>query len=51
MAPIIRTGRSEKCGMAVCTETLAERGEPFLSKVCKSLRLYMASYPKGSVVH
>jgi hypothetical protein len=32
MAPIIRAGRSEKRGMAVCSETLAEGGEPFLSK-------------------
>jgi hypothetical protein len=32
MAPIIRAGRSGKRGMAVRTETLAERGEPFLSK-------------------
>jgi len=30
MAPIIRAGRSG--GTAICSETLAEKGEPFLSK-------------------
>jgi hypothetical protein len=32
MAPIKMAGRSEKIGTAVCSETLAEREEAFLSK-------------------
>lgn len=51
MAPTIRAGRSEKVERQFAPKHWLKEESLFCQNVCESLRVYMASYPKGSVVH
>jgi hypothetical protein len=51
MAPIIRTGRSEKVERQFAPKYWLKEKSFFCQNFCESLRVYMALYPKGSVVH
>jgi hypothetical protein len=48
MAPIIRARKSEKLVRQFASKHWLKEGSIFFQNFCKSLRAYMASYPKGT---